>query len=133
MTDIRPDPVAQALREGVAHIAAQTTTPPWPLVAKRHTRRNRQRLRRISLATGAVLATAAIAVAVLLPAGDHRPEPGAHPVRFGNHTLMVRDPLADKVHLKSLGFAGVGMLGVANGLWRRLGRRGAVSPEHQGA
>jgi squalene synthase HpnC len=49
------------------------------------------------------------------------------------HTLMVRDPLADKVHLKSLGFAGVGMLGVLNGLWRRLGRRGAVSPEHQGA
>ena len=49
------------------------------------------------------------------------------------HTLMVRDPLADKVHLKSFGFAGVGMLGVVNGLWRRLGRRGAVSPEHQGA
>ena len=49
------------------------------------------------------------------------------------HTLMQRDPLADKVHLKSLGFAGVGMLGVLNGLWRRLGRRGAASPEHQGA
>jgi len=49
------------------------------------------------------------------------------------HTLMQRDPLADKVHLKSLGFAGVGMLGVLNGLWRRLGRRGAVAPEHQGA
>ena len=49
------------------------------------------------------------------------------------HTLMMRDPLADKVHLKSLGFAGVGMLGVLHGLWRRLGRRGAVSPEHQGA
>jgi squalene synthase HpnC len=49
------------------------------------------------------------------------------------HSLMARDPLRDKVHLKSLGFAGVGMLGVLNGLWRRLGRRGAVSPEHQGA
>jgi hydroxysqualene synthase len=49
------------------------------------------------------------------------------------HTLMARDPLHDKVHLKSLGFAGVGMLGVLQGLWRRLGRRGAVSPEHQGA
>jgi hydroxysqualene synthase len=49
------------------------------------------------------------------------------------HTLMARDPLHDKVHLKSLGFAGVGMLGVLNGLWRRIGRRGAVSPEHQGA
>src|SRR5262249_38203676 len=49
------------------------------------------------------------------------------------HTLMVRDPPAHKVHLKSLGFAGVGMLGVVNGLWRRLGRRGAVSAEHQGA
>ena len=49
------------------------------------------------------------------------------------HTLMARDPLADKVHLKSLGFAAVGMLGVVNGLWRRLGRRGAGSPEHQGA
>jgi squalene synthase HpnC len=49
------------------------------------------------------------------------------------HTLMARDPLHDKVHLKSLGFAGVGMLGVVHGLWRRLGRRGAVSPEHQGA
>jgi squalene synthase HpnC len=49
------------------------------------------------------------------------------------HTLMARDPLHDKVHLKSLGFAGVGMLGVLHGLWRRLGRRGAVSPEHQGA
>ena len=48
-------------------------------------------------------------------------------------TLMVRDPLRDKVHLKSLGFAGVGMLGILHGLWRRLGRRGAGSPEHQGA
>jgi hypothetical protein len=96
MTDIRPDPVAQALREGAAHVAAQTTTPPWSLVAERYTRRNRQRLRRISFATGAVLATAAIAVAVavLLPAGGHRPEAEAHPVRFGNHILMVRDLLA---------------------------------------
>jgi squalene synthase HpnC len=49
------------------------------------------------------------------------------------HTLMARDPLHDKVHLKSLGFAGVGMLGVLQGLWRRLGRRGAVSPEQLGA
>jgi squalene synthase HpnC len=49
------------------------------------------------------------------------------------HTLMARDPLSEKVHLRSLGFAGVGMLGVLQGLWRRLGRRGAVSPEHQGA
>jgi hydroxysqualene synthase len=48
-------------------------------------------------------------------------------------TLMVRDPLRDKVHLKSLGFAGVGMLGVLKGLWRRVGRRGAIAPEHQGA
>jgi squalene synthase HpnC len=48
-------------------------------------------------------------------------------------TLMVRDPLRDKVHLKSLGFAGVGMTGILHGLWRRLGRRGAASPEHQGA
>src|SRR5262249_10668012 len=96
MTDIRPDPVARALREGAAHVAAQTTTPPWPLVAERHTRRNKQRLRRISLATGAVLATAVItvAVAVLLPAGGHRPRAEAHPVRFGNHILMVRDLLA---------------------------------------
>jgi len=49
------------------------------------------------------------------------------------HTLMARDPLHDKVHLRSLGFAGVGMLGVLHGLWRRLGRRGAISPEHLGA
>jgi hydroxysqualene synthase len=49
------------------------------------------------------------------------------------HTLMARDPLRDKVHLKSLGFAGVGMLGVLHGLWRRLGRRGAISPEQLGA
>jgi hydroxysqualene synthase len=49
------------------------------------------------------------------------------------HTLMARDPLHDKVHLKSLGFAGVGMLGILQGLWRRLGRRVAASPEHQGA
>ena len=49
------------------------------------------------------------------------------------HTLMQRDPLADKVHLKSLGFTGVGMLGVLHGLWRRLGRRGAISPEQLGA
>jgi hydroxysqualene synthase len=49
------------------------------------------------------------------------------------HTLMVRDPLHDKVHLRSLGFAGVGMLGVLHGLWRRLGRRGAISPEQLGA
>lgn len=48
-------------------------------------------------------------------------------------TLMVRDPLSDKVHLKSLGFAGVGVLGVLKGLWRRAGRRGTASPEHQGA
>ncbi|HEU5272798.1 MAG TPA: squalene synthase HpnC [Xanthobacteraceae bacterium] len=48
-------------------------------------------------------------------------------------TLMVRDPLSDKVHLKSVGFAGVGVLGVLKGLWRRVGRRGDASPEHQGA
>src|SRR5262249_34038328 len=47
-------------------------------------------------------------------------------------TLMVRDPLSQKVHLKTLGFAGVGTLGVVQGLWRRLGRA-APSPEHQGA
>lgn len=49
------------------------------------------------------------------------------------HTLMARDPLRDKVHLKSLGFAGVGLVGILHGLWRRLARRGTVSPEHQGA
>jgi squalene synthase HpnC len=48
-------------------------------------------------------------------------------------TLMARDPLRDKVHLKTLGFAGVGMLGILHGLWRRRGRRAAASPEHQGA
>jgi squalene synthase HpnC len=48
-------------------------------------------------------------------------------------TLMVRDPLRDKVHLKSLGFASVGMLGIVHGLWRRLRRRATASPEHQGA
>ena len=48
-------------------------------------------------------------------------------------TLMARDPLRDKVHHKSLGFAGVGILGVVKGLRRRLGRRAAASPEHQGA
>jgi hypothetical protein len=96
MADLMPDPVARALREGAAHVAAQTATPPWPLVAERHTRRNKLRLRRISLATGAVLAAAAItvAVAVLPPAGGHRPQATAHPVRFGNHILMVRDLLA---------------------------------------
>jgi hypothetical protein len=96
MTDLMPDPVGRALREGVAHVAAQTTAPPWPLVAERHTRRNKQRVRRISLATGAALAVAAIAVAaaVLLPAGGHRPQAAAHQVRFGNHILMVRDLLA---------------------------------------
>ena len=95
MTDTTPDPVARALREGAAHVAAQTTTPPWPHVAERHARRNKRRLRRISLAIGAVLAAGAItvAVAVLLPAGGHRPQAAAHPVRFGNHTLMVRDLL----------------------------------------
>ena len=46
---------------------------------------------------------------------------------------MARDPLRDKVHHKSLGFAGVGILGVVKGLRRRLGRRAAASPEHQGA
>jgi len=48
-------------------------------------------------------------------------------------TLMQRDPLSDKVHLKSAGFAGVGVLGVLKGLWRRAGRRTTASPEHQGA
>jgi squalene synthase HpnC len=48
-------------------------------------------------------------------------------------TLQTRDPLHDKVHLKSLGFAGVGLLGVLKGFWRRLSRRAAASPEHQGA
>jgi phytoene/squalene synthetase len=47
--------------------------------------------------------------------------------------LMVRDPLRDKVHLTSLGFAGVGLFGVLKGVWRRIGRRAAASPEHQGA
>ena len=69
MTDLMPDPVGRALREGVAHVAAQTTAPPWPLVAERHTRRNKQRVRRISLATGAALAVAAIAVAAVVAAG----------------------------------------------------------------
>lgn len=94
MADTLPDPVAPALHEGAAHVAAQTATPPWPLAAERHTRRSKQRLRRISLATGAVLAAAAITAAVLLPAGGHRPQAAAHPVRFGNHILMVRDLLA---------------------------------------
>ncbi len=49
------------------------------------------------------------------------------------HILMVRDPLRDKVHLKSIGFAGVGLFGVLKGLWRRVARRAAASPEHQGA
>jgi len=48
-------------------------------------------------------------------------------------TLMVRDPLRDKVHLKSLGFAGVGMHGILKGLWRRVGRLAGAAPEHQGA
>jgi hydroxysqualene synthase len=48
-------------------------------------------------------------------------------------TLQARDPLHDKVHLKSLGFAGVGLVGVLKGFWRRLGRRATTSPEHQGA
>lgn len=93
MTDIRPDPVARALREGAAHIAARTSTPPWPLVAERHTRRNRQRLRRVGLAAGAALTVAAITVAVpvLLGAIGSRPQGEAHPVRFGNHIMMVRD------------------------------------------
>jgi hypothetical protein len=75
---------------------AQTTASPWPLVAERQTRRDKLRLRRIGLASGAVLAVAAItvAVAVLLPAGGHRPQAAAHQVRFGNHILMVRDLLA---------------------------------------
>jgi len=47
--------------------------------------------------------------------------------------LMVRDPLRDKVHLKTIGFAGVGLFGVLKGLLRRVGRRAAASPEHQGA
>ncbi len=47
--------------------------------------------------------------------------------------LMLRDPLRDKVHLKTLGFAGVGVFGVFKGLWRRVARRAAASPEHQGA
>jgi hypothetical protein len=84
------------MRAGAAHVATQTATPPWPPVAEPHTRRSKQRVRRISLAAGAVLAAAAItvAVAVLLPAGAHRPQAAAHPVRFGNHILMVRDLLA---------------------------------------
>jgi hypothetical protein len=47
--------------------------------------------------------------------------------------LMVRDPLRDKVHLTSLGFAGGGLFGVLKGIWRRVGRRAPASPEHQGA
>jgi hypothetical protein len=94
MTDTLPDPVARAVREGAGNIAAQTNAPPWPPRAERHTRRNKQRLRRISLATGAVLAAAAITVAVLLPAGGHRPQAAAHPVWFASHILMVRDLLA---------------------------------------
>jgi squalene synthase HpnC len=46
--------------------------------------------------------------------------------------LTTRDPLRDKVHLKSLGFMSVGMLGVVKGLVRRL-TRAAASPEHQRA
>ena len=97
MTDIRPDPVARALREGAAHVAAQTSPPPWPLVAERHARRNKQRRWRIGLAAGAIVLAAAaitIAVPVLLHATGKRLQAGAHTVRFGNHVLMVRDLLA---------------------------------------
>ena len=48
-------------------------------------------------------------------------------------TLMARDPLRDKVHHKSLGFAGVGLVGIFKGLARRTLRRSASSAEHQGA
>jgi phytoene/squalene synthetase len=40
-------------------------------------------------------------------------------------TLMARDPLRDKVHFKSIGFAGVGLYGIIKGTARRFLRRGA--------
>jgi hypothetical protein len=96
MTDIRPDPVAQALREGAAHIAEQTSTPSWPQVAERHARRSKQRLRRTGFAAGAVLAAAAITVAVpvLLHSNAKRLQTGAHEIRFGHHILIVHDLVA---------------------------------------
>jgi hydroxysqualene synthase len=39
-------------------------------------------------------------------------------------TLKLRDPLRDKVHFKSFGFAGVGLYGILKGTARRFLRRG---------
>ena len=48
--------------------------------------------------------------------------------------LRVRDPLSEDVHLGKAAFAGIGIVGIAQGLSRRLMRRRHVtSPRHQGA
>jgi squalene synthase HpnC len=48
--------------------------------------------------------------------------------------LRVRDPLSEEVHLGKAAFAGIGIVGVVHGLWRRLTRRRSVaSPRHQDA
>ncbi len=39
--------------------------------------------------------------------------------------LMERDPLSERVHLNKMGFAGTSMLGIIEGLSRRLARRAA--------
>jgi squalene synthase HpnC len=49
-------------------------------------------------------------------------------------TLRARDPLSEDVHLGKAAFAGIGIVGVVHGLWRRLTRRRSVaSPRHQDA
>jgi hydroxysqualene synthase len=41
--------------------------------------------------------------------------------------LMARDPLSDRVHLSMPGVAGVTLLGILGGAWRRLGRRASAT------
>jgi hydroxysqualene synthase len=47
--------------------------------------------------------------------------------------LMLRDPLSERVHLGKPAFAGIALIAIARGLWRRLARRGTIVAEHQDA
>ena len=106
MTDSKPDPVGQLLRDQAARVAAQVEPPDWRSVIERHARhRTRQRVHRTIAAGAAAVIAAAVAVSLLvLPgAAGQRPRPAAYPLRFGGRVFLVRDLLTAQRAVPLLG------------------------------
>src|SRR5690348_6813405 len=94
MTSVDPDPVGQLLRDGAASVSAEVSPPDVRLIMAKHRRRRaNSRILRIGLAAGAAVAVAAAVIVTTLPGTDGRPQARAYHVRFGGHTLAVKDLL----------------------------------------